>query len=61
MVLEWIIAKALGVFLLLAGVFLVIFFPGVGAHQDTGGVNFGVTGIIIGVICFFLGIYLIIS
>ena len=61
MVLEWLIAKALGVFLLLAGVFLVIFFPGVGTHQNAGGVSFDKTGIIIGVILFFIGIYLLIS
>lgn len=58
--LEWILAKVVGVFLILAGGFLILFFPGVSDHQDASA-PFGKTGILLGVILFFIGIWLLLS
>ncbi len=60
MVLEWAVMKIAGVVLLLIGIFLSVFFPGIGAHQNPQqGPNFSVNGIIMGVILIVVGVYLL--
>ena len=61
MVLEWILWKAFGVLLILVGIFFFLFFPGVPAQQDLSGSSFGKTGILLGVILFFIGMWILIS
>lgn len=61
MVLEWAVLKIAGVVLLLIGIFLSVFFPGIMAHQNPQqGPNFSVNGIIMGVILIVVGVYLLI-
>jgi hypothetical protein len=54
----WIAAKVVGVLLVLFGIFLVVFFPGIGGkgHQPD---EFGKTGILIGLVLLLIGIYLL--
>jgi len=62
MSLLWVGKKLLGVFLLLIGIFLVFFFPGIPEHQKgfgTASVKFDVSGIVIGIILLFIGAYLL--
>lgn len=57
MVLLWIATKLVAIVLLLLGLFLVIFFPGIQKHQPT---EFTKTGILMGLVFLVIGIYLII-
>ena len=59
--LEWIFGKIGGIFLILVGGFLILFFPGVATHQDVAGSDFGKTGILLGIILFFIGVWLVLS
>ncbi|MBN2042192.1 MAG: hypothetical protein JW754_00135 [Candidatus Aenigmarchaeota archaeon] len=60
MVLEWIALKLVGVVLILIGLFLTVFFPGIQSHQNPqSGPKFDVNGIIMGLILLVVGIYLI--
>ena len=59
MVLGWLALKLVGVVLILIGLFLTVFFPGIAAHQNPhSGPKFDVNGIIMGLVLLVVGIYL---
>ena len=58
----WLAGKIIALFLIAFGVFLTVFLTGVGKHQEVKGrTNFGVTGIVIGVISIIVGGFLLFS
>jgi len=62
----WLIFKILGVGMVAAGVFLVIFFPSIAAHQEAGSgshprTSFGLSGIVIGLVLIIAGGFILFS
>jgi hypothetical protein len=62
----WLISKIIGALMVAAGVFLVIFFPGIPGHQEAGvgsspKTNFGVAGIVIGLVLAIVGGFILFS
>ena len=59
----WLLWKVVGVFFILAGVFLVIFFPGTKDHQNAARgdaeVPFDIVGVIIGFILLVVGGFMV--
>ena len=61
----WLVFKIISILMIVFGVFLVIFFPGVPEHQEAGLKkplsNFGVTGIVFGLILIIVGGFILFS
>ncbi len=62
----WLVSKIFGGLLIAAGVFLVIFFPGIIGHQEAGDrsapkTSFGLAGIVIGLVSAIVGFFLLFS
>jgi hypothetical protein len=62
----WLIFKIIGAAMVAAGVFLVIFFPGIIQHQEAGAfkapaTSFGLAGIVIGLVLIIAGGFMIFS
>jgi len=61
----WLVAKIIGVAMVAVGVFLVVFFPGIPAHQEVAGKGeqsrFGLAGIVIGLVLAIVGGFIIFS
>lgn len=61
----WLLSRVVAVIMILVGVFLFIFFPGVPRHQEAGSkhkyTSFGLTGIVLGIILMIVGGFLLFS
>ncbi len=62
----WLVFKILGVIMIFIGGFLVIFFPGIIHHQETGSkrapqTSFGLGGIVVGLILIIVGGFILFS
>ena len=62
----WLILKILGVLMIAAGGFLVVFFPGIMRHQESGShghpaTSFGISGIVIGLVLMIVGGFVLFS
>ncbi|MEM5871308.1 MAG: hypothetical protein QW051_00375 [Candidatus Aenigmatarchaeota archaeon] len=61
----WLLSKIIGVLMVLAGIFLIIFFPGIEEHQESAGgessnpTSFAISGIVIGLVLLIAGIFII--
>lgn len=59
----WLIFKIVGLIMLVAGVFLVVFYPGISKHQESGGglTNFEMSGLVLGLILLVIGAFMLFS
>ncbi|MCD6591063.1 MAG: hypothetical protein J7K72_03780 [Candidatus Aenigmarchaeota archaeon] len=55
----WLASKLFALIIIGIGVFLVFFFPGTAKHQDYGYVQFGLSGITVGLILLIVGIFIL--
>lgn len=62
----WLILKVLGVVMIVAGGFIVLFFPGITRHQEAGPhahpqTSFGLSAIVIGLVMIIVGGFVLFS
>jgi len=61
----WLVFKIIGVIMIVAGGFLVVFFPGVPEHQEAGArggeTAMGIGGIVLGILLIIIGGFILFS